>query len=271
MRFLKSKIFWSIILFISVFIVYFLPIDEIWFSVDDCGNIISGIIRSFKDFLRIFWEDERNYLYPVNFNVPQANVVSGFYRPMQHIPFSIIYYLFSFSAKAYYFVNVLFHGLNTVLFFYLVSFFVPIYLSVLSGFLFAFYPVMNWITWISTLHNFMATFFMLISLILFRFFRITKKNYLNYLSALAFLLSIFSRENTFVLGVWLFVAVFIFADSKSLFERIKFTFIKTWPFISVYLIYFCIRLFAFGCQSLPRTVYNVSLRLPFLKVFLDKL
>ena len=268
MQILKSKIFWSIVLFTSVFVVYFLPVDEIWFSIDDCGNIVSGIIRSFKDLLRIFWEDERNYLYPINFNVPQANVISGFYRPMQHIPFSIIYYLFGFNAKAYFFVNVLFHGLNTVLFFYLVTFFVPLYLSVLSGFLFAFYPVMNWITWISTLHNFMATFFMFISLILFRFFWVTKKNYLNYLAAIAFLLSIVSRENTVALAGWLFVAVFVFADSNKILDRIKFTLIKTWPFLFVYVIYFCIRLFAFGWQSLPRTLYNVSLRLPFLKDFL---
>ena len=268
MNILKSKIFWSVILFISVFIVYFLPIDDIWFSIDDCGNIISGIIRSFKDFFRIFFEDERNYLYPINFNVPQANIISGFYRPMQHIPFSIIYYLFGFNAKAYFFVNVFFHGLNTILFFYLVSFFVPLYLSVFSGFLFAFYPVMNWITWISTLHNFMATFFMLISIILFRFFLIKDKKYLNNLAALAFLFSIFSRENMVVLGCWLFFAMFVFNNSKKISERIRFAFIKTWPFLFVYLIYFCIRLFAFGLQSLPRTFYNISLRLPFLKDFL---
>ncbi|MBD3272779.1 hypothetical protein GF385_00310, partial [Candidatus Dependentiae bacterium] len=160
MQIFKSKVFWAIILFITVFSVYFFSVDEIWFSIDDCGNIVAGIIRSFKDFLRIFWEDERNYLYPINFNVPQANFISGFYRPMQHIPFSIVYYFFGFNAKAYYFANVLFHSINTILLFYLVSFFVPIYLSIFSAYLFAFYPVMNWITWISTLHNFMSVFFM---------------------------------------------------------------------------------------------------------------
>jgi hypothetical protein len=270
-HFLKSKLVWALILFLSVFIVYFLPVQDIWFSIDDCGNIVAGIIRSFKDLLRIFWEDERNYLYPINFNVPKANFISVFYRPMQHIPFSIIYYIFGFNAKAFYFVNILFHAINTVLFLYLTSYFIPMFFSVLAAFLFAFYPVMDWLVWISTLHNLLATFFMFMSLILFKKFWLTNKYYLNYLAAFCFLFSIVSRENTVVLGTWLFLATFVFINSKSFAERIKFSLYKTFPFLTVYIVYFMIRFFAFGYQTLPRTLNNVYLRIPVLKNIVAKL
>ncbi len=266
--FFKSKLFWAITLFLITFVFYFFSIKEIWFSLDDCGNIIAGIIKSGKDLLRIFLEDERNYLYPVNFNVPQANIVSGFYRPMQHIPFSFIYYLFEFNVRAYYFLNVFFHAINISLFFYLCSFFMPISFSVISGLLLAFYPIMDWITWISTLHNFLAIFFMLLSLISFRFYWVKNKFIFNFLSALFFLFSICSRENTIFLGFSIFIFVFLFSESKTIWKKTKVAFNKTYLMLLVYVIYLLIRIYAFGFASLPRTINNICLRVPVLKELL---
>ena len=266
-KILKTKTFWSVILFVLVFLIYFLPINDVWFSLDDCGNIVAGIIRSFKDLFRVFTEDERAYLYPINFTIPKPNLVSAFYRPMQHIPFTIIYYLFGFNAQAYYFVNVLFHAINSVLFLYLTSFFVPLFFAVCAALLFAFYPVMDWIIWISTLHNFLAIFFMFLSLIFYRMFWIKQKKYWKYLAGLFFLFSIISRENTIVLGFWLFAAAFIWPEYKTILARLKFVFLKMWAFLLVYLVYFFIRLFAFGFESLPRTLNNLFLKFPILKDF----
>ncbi|KKP24443.1 MAG: O-GlcNAc transferase [candidate division TM6 bacterium GW2011_GWF2_28_16] len=269
MKIFKSKLFWALFLFTLTFSAYFFSVKEIWFSLDDCGNIIAGIIKEPKDLIKIFSEDERNYLYPINFNVPKANIISGFYRPMQHIFFSVIYYLFKFNARAYYFLNVFFHAINISLFFYLCSLFMPIFFSVIAGLLLAFYPVMDWITWISTLHNFLATFFMLLSLICFRFYWIKNKFIYIFLSALFFLFSISSRENTIFLGVSIFLFSFIFCDNNNFLAKIKFAFKKTYLILFVYIIYFLIRLYSFGLESLPRTFNNVSMRVPIIKKFLS--
>lgn len=265
LRILRSKLFWAFALFIITFVFYFFPVEDIWFSIDDFGVISAGIVRSFKDLIRVFTDDERNYIYSINFNVPKANVLSGFYRPMQHIPFTIIHYFFGFNPKAYYFVNVLFRSINVALFFYLVSLSTPLYLSILSGLLLAFYPMMNWITWISTLHNFLAIFFMFLSLILYRFYWMNKKFKYNIFAALFFLLSICSRENTIFWGVFVILGVYLFTNNKHFKERILITFKKTWTFVTVYFIYFFIRLFAFGIETLPRTLNNIFLRIPALK------
>lgn len=268
--FFKNKIFLGIILFILVFSIFAFCVDDIWFQLDDLGNIISGLIKNVKDFLKVFSEDERNYIYPINFNVPQANIISGFYRPMQHIPFTITYFLRGFDAYSFYIVNVLFHALNTVLFFLLLSFVVPRSLSFFGGLLFGFYPLYNWITWISTLHNFLAVFFMLLSLIFYKFYFFDKelnlkKNLYHFLSGLMFFFSVISRENTIFFGIWIFFALFIYSPEFSgIWNRFRYALKHSYVFFVFYLIYFLLRLYFFGLSSLLRTLNNVLLRVPFL-------
>lgn len=268
----KSKLFLSCFLF-SITVVFFALVGrDVWFSLDDLGNIVNGLICSVKDFLRVFSQDERAYIYPINFTIPKANVISGFYRPLQHIPFTLIYKTFGFYAFAYYLTSVFFHALNTVLIFYLFSFYMPILLALLSGLVFAFAPTLDWITWISCLHNFMAVFFILLSLLFFRLFWNNKKWYWQALAAFMFLLSIISRENTIMLGIWLFCGAFLLMDkifqSPSFWQRVKFAFKQTWLFGVVYFIYFFLRLNAFGVTSLERTLNNLLLKYPVLGKFL---
>jgi len=268
-NFFKSKLFLSILLFFMVFIPLAFCIKDLWFATDDLGNIIEGIIRNWGDFIRVFTEDERNYIYPINFNVPKANLVSAFYRPMQHIPFTITYYLFGFNAYAFYIVNVLFHALNSVLFFYLLSFWLPLGLSFVGGLLLAFNYSIGWITWISTLHNLMAIFFLLLSLLFYRSFLFGVGKKINfYLAGLMFFFSIISRENTLPLGFWLFVGVYLFYRlDVSFWQRLKYAFEKTWIFFVAYFAYVLIRLSCFGFGTFDRTLYNLYLKIPFVAKF----
>ncbi len=274
-NFFKSKFFWGSILFALVFCVFVLPIKEIWFKLDDLGNIIAGIIKNPKDFIRVFSEDERNYLYPINFNVPQANFISCFYRPFQHIFFTIIYFLYGFNAYAYYVVNALFHAINAVLILYIFSFWMPLYLSFLGGLLFAFYPNWDWVTWICTLHNLLAIFFMFLSFIFFKKY-LEKRNsslasiFLNFLAGIMFLFSVCSRENTVFFGLWMFIYAYFLANNSqdSFWLKLKSTFIKTWIFFATYVVYFFLRLNASGYKSLARTYNNLLLKFPILTKFL---
>lgn len=263
----KNKIFLCILLFLIVLIVFALAGRNVWFSSDDLGNIINGLIRSWSDFIRVFSEDERVYIYPINFTIPKPNVVSGFYRPLQHIPFTIIYYFFNFNPYAYYLASVFFHALNTTLFCYLLSFYIPISLSLCAGFVYAFALNFSWITWISCLHNFMALFFMLLTLIFYRQFWVSKKWHWHALAGFMFLLSIISRENTIFLGVCIFIAVlFLQHDGvNGLWNKIKFLVSQTWIFFASYLVYFLLRLHAFGFSSLQRTLNTIVFKFPVLK------
>ena len=304
MKVFWKKLFLSLFLFLFIFCIFAFSVKEIWFKLDDLGVILNGIIKNFKDFIKVFSDDERNYIYPINFNVPKANFITGFYRPFQHIPFSFIYYFFKFNAYYYYLTNVFFHALNSVLFFLLISYFLPILsLSFFGGLLFAFYPILDWIAWISTLHNFLAIFFMFLSLIFYRYFLfdncgLFKKQIKYFLAGLMFLFSIISRENTIFLGIWIFIGVFLFMsptvscvalceagsftpsprlwctsseglflskDIKSFFGKIKFSVSKTYIFFLAYFIYFLLRLNAFGYKTLDRTLNSILLKFPFLK------
>jgi hypothetical protein len=267
MRVFKSKFFLSLILFSITFIFFAQAGRDIWFSLDDLGNIINGLIQGISDFFRVFSQDERAYIYPANFTIPKANVISGFYRPLQHIPFTLIYKYFGFYAFAYYLTSVAFHALNTVLIFYLFSYYMPLIFAFLSGLVFAFGPILDWITWISCLHNFMALFFMLLALLFFRLFCISSKLRWQFLAALMFLFSIISRENTIMLGLWLFCGVFLLTPS-GFWQRLKFAIKQTWMFFVVYFSYFLLRLNAFGLSSLDRTFNNLILKYPVLRNFL---
>ncbi len=266
-KFFRSKLFLSLILFVITFIFFAQAGRDVWFSLDDLGNIINGLIQSVSDFFRVFSQDERAYIYPANFTIPKANVISGFYRPLQHIPFTLIYKYFGFCAFAYYLTSVALHAVNTVLVFYLFSFYMPLLLAFLSGLVFAFGPILDWITWISCLHNFMALFFMLLALLFFRVFCISSKLRWHFLAALMFLLSVISRENTIMLGVWLSCGVFLLTPA-GFWQRLKFAIKQTWMFLLVYFSYLLLRLNAFGLSSLDRTFNNLILKYPVLKKFL---
>ena len=266
-----KKIFLTGFLFLTVFLIFAIAGIGVWFQADDVGNIVGGIIKNFSDFVRVFTEDERIYIYPMNFTIPKPNLVSGFYRPLQHIPFTIIYYFFGFNPYAYYLTNVFFHALNSVLFFYFCSLFFSLNIAFLGGLLLAFYPFYDWIAWLSCLHNFLAIFFMILSFIFYRSFWLTRKTSFQVIAASMFFLSIISRENTIVLGFWIFLGTFLFCNNCNIWERIKSVFINSWAFFITYLIYFLIKLYSFGYQSLDRTFNNFLLKVPYLRtVFSNK-
>ena len=75
LNFFKNKFFLGLIIFLIVFSIFAFCIGskDIWFSLDDLGNIIAGLINNFKDFVRVFTEDERIYIYPDNFTIPTPN------------------------------------------------------------------------------------------------------------------------------------------------------------------------------------------------------
>lgn len=257
-------------IFLSTFVVCGFFVGDLWYREDDLGQIINGLMRTGDDIKRVFSADEREFLTPSNYKRSKANVVSGFYRPIKHIFFTLIYNLFGLEPKAYFWFHVGVHALNSVLLFVIFSYWFPLWISLIGGCMFAFYPEMSWLTWAATLHNSLATLFLFLSFLCFYVFWYARSRlwalswYL--LSGLTFLVSICSRENGVFYPIFMFFGVFLLfrQEDKTWGVSVLSALKKTWIFFAVNGIYVLVRLWAYGIETLDRTYYNLFLRFPFL-------
>ncbi len=266
-----KKMILGFTIFITTLLTFGLAVDKIWYREDDLGQIINGIIRSKKDLVRVFTSDEREFIVPVNFKRSKANFISGFLRPLKNIFFTGIYSVWGLNVKAFYWHHVVIHALNAFLFFWLLCLFVPLWLSALGGFLFSFYPDNAWLVWIAATHNSLSTVFLLLALLLYHhyfFVASTRSKRLWYygFSGFLFLLSLLSRENAVFFPFWIFAGVWLYHRYHRLtcWRSFKNACSQTWVFFAVNVLYTVMRLGAFGIQTLDRTIYNLSLRFPFI-------
>lgn len=261
----------SLGIFVCTLLTFGLSVDQIWYREDDLGQIINGIIRSKEDVVRVFSADERDFIVPINFKRSKANVISGFLRPLKHVFFTGIYAIWGLEVKAYLWLHVTVHALNAVLFYLLLMLLLPIWLSTLGGLLFAFYPDNSWLVWIAATHNSLATFFLLAALLLFaRYYdqpSSPRSTLFMFCSGFLFLLSLLARENGIFFPFWLAIGIMLYCrhHHQIWYSTIKKIFTATWPFFTGIVIYTGMRLWAFGIQTLDRTLFNLTLRFPFCK------
>lgn len=266
----QQKLFFGLALFIITFGILGFSVHELWFREDDLGTIVNGLIRNWNDFVRVFSSDCRSFIVPVNYRRTEPNFISGFLRPVQNVFFTIIYYLWDFNPHAYYLVHVGLHALNAVLLFYLASLFVPISLSVLAGFLFAFYPNVSWLPWIGTMQNSLSTLFLLASVILFYKFLVRPKSSgafcLLVSSGILYFISLLSRENGLMIPVWLFLGVYLLYSQKDqkFWQKLKISLNYTLVFFIANITFVAMRIWAFGFGTLGRTYNNLFIRFPWL-------
>ncbi len=273
----SKKLLLGGIIFATVCGTLITSVDTFWFKTDDLGCIISGLVNEWNDIPRIFSDDERSYTTAANLNVPTPNVFSGFLRPIQHLIFTVIYKLFGLNAFVYFATNVIFHALCAVLLFYLFSCFLPLPWSFFGALVYAWYPDIGWFTWISTLQNILSLFFML--LVLLVWFkqcvprtRIWQRLPYDLFVGTLFLLSLLSRESAQFTGACFVVGTYLFCTSTNhgWWYRIGQTLSRTWIFFVASCAYICLKIHAFGIQSVHRTLYNLSLRYPLLKYFVNQ-
>jgi len=267
----QRRLICSLILFILVVAIFGFSIENLWFREDDLGSILNGIIRNWRDAIRVFTADARSLITPMNYQRTTPNVISGFLRPMQNAFFSCIYCMWGINPWAYYLSHVIIHATNAVLFFIFCNLWMPMSLSFVAGLLLAFYPMMSWLTWIGTVQNSLATFFFLLSLLFFYLAVGNRRTgsivYGWYIaSGCAFLFSLLSRETILLLPFWAFVGAFLFfsVHYESMTLRMRQALKYTWIFFVADGVYTLMRLCAFGFQTLPRTFNNLVLRYPWL-------
>lgn len=264
-----KKIILGTVIFTATLLVFGLSVDQIWYREDDLGQIINGIMRSKEDVVRVFTADEREFIVPVNFKRSKANFVSGFLRPIKNIFFTGIYAVWGLQVKAFYWQHVVIHALNASLFFLLLSLFVSTWFAALGGLLFAFFPDNSWLVWIAATHNSLSTMFLLLSLLLYRKYWLTKHNRSYLLAGLMFFLSLLSRENGVFFPFWMFAGLWLYhvRHKKSWWQSICGAYVQSWIFFAANVLYVLWRLVAFGVQTLDRTFYNLALRFPCLSKF----
>jgi len=223
--------------------------------------------------VRVFSADCRSFITPVNYQRTAPNVISGFLRPIQNVVFSLVYPFFGVNARAYFLMHVVLHAANASLFFLFCRLFVPISLAFLAGVMFAFYPNVSWLPWIGTVQNSLATLFLLLAGFAFwksahnihnHVFLSSRASYYGVawlsLSGFLFLISLLSREIGIFLPFWIFLGAYAYAPHKKSKQPV----VTPGPFFLATIIYTLMRLWAFGIRTIPRTIYNLTLRYPVL-------
>ncbi|MCM8768424.1 MAG: hypothetical protein NC911_01895, partial [Candidatus Omnitrophica bacterium] len=100
----------------------------------------------------LFWDDQalivenpyikdfRNIRYILTSDLFRGGT-SAFYRPMQTIFYGVIYHLFKLSAPAYHWLNIVLHGVATILLFTLLSQLYPRFVSFFATLIWAVHPL----------------------------------------------------------------------------------------------------------------------------------
>ena len=252
-------------LFVFVFFIFAFFLNDNWFSIDDLGHILNSKITSWKDFLRVFSEDAR-YARTYNYQFPAPNLISGFYRPLQHVFFSILHPLFGLNPYVFFILQVVFHAANATLIFLISTYFLPLSLSFFGGLFCSFFPGLGWMLWLCTFQHTLTLFFLLLSILVYlHWYFVSKKNVFFYTSGIFFFLSLLARESHAFHAFWGFGALFLFSIKTTFWKKCVDALGKSWIFFVVTGVYWGLRLNAFGYQSLLRTINNVIIEYPFLK------
>lgn len=268
-----SRLILGLILFTIVFCCFAFALNQTWFREDDLGTLINGRVKDCTSAVRVFFTDCRSFITPCNYQRTVPNFISALWRPLQNYIFSLIFYIFGPEPMAFYFLQVVFHAANAALLFILFSLFVPLGLAFFGGLLFAFYPDVSWMIWASTLQNSLSVFFIIsmmicLSKLMRRYkglsFSVFDPCYL--LAGVCYFFSLLSRESGIFLPAWLFSGVLIYLMTAKLsFWSSAWQSIKIcWVFFAANIVYFLLRIWAFGFGSLDRTFANLFLRFPFL-------
>lgn len=171
------------------------------------------------------------------FNENNIALINNYYRPVVEIYNRLIFKGFGLNPAYFHFVNILFHILNTFLFFLVFKLFLDRKVSFILALIFLIHPVQSEaVCAISGISNLLFATFILISMYLYvlsEYFDKNidsnlRRNFLNYCfysgSLIMFFLSIFTKEQAFVfpfvliaLKIFGFIPSFDFKENKKLF------------------------------------------------------
>lgn len=227
-----------VIVFAIPFLVY-LPTLSGWFLTDDYG-FYPIFKMSIKDIMQGFQmvHDGELRLHP--------------FRPVAIVSLWIDYHIWGWNSFGFHFTNTLLHSCNTILIYFLLrTLKISQIASLIAALFFGLYPAHSEaVVWISCRFDLLAQFLFLLSLLCWINGRKQENNRLLILSALTYLLSLFTKE-TVAGGIILFPLIdwlFLWQKPNSL-KTIKFWLGWIGIQISMLIILILTRLWLFGSLS----------------------
>jgi tetratricopeptide (TPR) repeat protein len=158
-----------------------------------------------------------------NFNTPEVNST---YIPITIFTWAIDYKIGGGNSFQYHFTNLIFHLMNIVLVFVLISkLFKNKRIPIVVSMLFAFHPMnVEVVSWLSARKDLVYVFFFLLSVISYTTWRKTTNNRFYILALAMFLLSLFSKGAAITLPFVLILIDYLFnqLSKKSLLNKIPF-------------------------------------------------
>ncbi len=200
------------------------------FIWDDFGLVVDNkYIKDFKFLPNIFSE----HLYS------GVDYPSNFYRPFQSLSYLIDHSLFKLNPAGFHFTNTLLHVINSILVLGLIFLLSKnLFISFITSVLFIVHPVhTEAVTYIAGRADLLLALFSLSCVLAFLKYIFTKKKILYYLSLLAFICALLSKEVAVILPGVLILCQYTFSNHglKSKLKTIA-------PFLAVCVIYVSLRL-----------------------------
>jgi tetratricopeptide (TPR) repeat protein len=225
-------------------------------------------VNSFNN--QLFWDDDDvivNNVYtqdltqlPKYFSenlISGAGQVSNYYRPLLLISFAIDYQIWGLNPIGYHLSNTFFHILSAFLGFILLYRLTNkrFLISFLPALIFLIHPLQTEaVTYVAGRADPLSTVFSLGVLILYTYFRETKKKLHIYLSLLLFILALLTKEQVIFLPALVLLIELIFYFSK---KNIKSSLMKLIPYFSISIVYFILRITVLNFnQLLTGSTYN---------------
>ena len=226
--------------------------------------IIMGLFSYHNIFNNPFIFDDENYLLRNNYitniyeihNIfttptgPDVGSSNNFYRPIQLLLYSIIYFIFGFNIFWYHLLNLILHLSNAILIYILISKIFNKNLGFLTSLIWVVHPIhTEAITYINGTADPLSLFFMLLSFMFYLKQKQNKKKQDLVFSILFFILALLSKETSIIFPLFLVIYEFVLRK-----ENHKFIIYKK------HIFYFFISLIYFLCKI---TVLNFSNSLNF--------
>ncbi len=212
-RFYKSRWFWALILFFVTIIGYVMPVKDWRFWWDSYGAAHFGCVKSFEE-IKSFFSSRPNDLSVFPSNACEGccwTFLNVMYRPLTLVKYAIqMYFVGPNLPFVIYFITISLHALAVLVFFFLLSGFLPLISSCFGAFFFALHPSV--FTWIGQFccQSFHLTIICLgICLILLQNF-VKKGNYWRiFFATIFFAIPLWMHELSIVFPFWLAISLYV--------------------------------------------------------------
>ncbi|MFA5830819.1 MAG: tetratricopeptide repeat protein [Candidatus Paceibacterota bacterium] len=192
----------SLVIFLAVWIVYANSIGNEFLWDDDAGIIFNNYIHDWQYFLNFFSQSMYN----------GAGIISGYWRPAVLTVFAVEWHTFLVWPGGYHIVNILLHGINALLVFYLFRLlFGRFFIAFMTALVFGVHPLnTEAVTYISGIADSLCALFVLLGVIFYvKAGNETehRRKRLFFLAVfLCFILALMSRESAIMMPGLLFLA-----------------------------------------------------------------